>query len=218
MNDHSWASGSGAREPIAEIPSTCAAVLLAAGSASRFAGPTHKLLAPLRGRTVIEWSFRAVMDAGFATIIVVNGPIPFDLEGPGVINVHNPLWESGQASSVRAGIAAAQGLQMTSVVVGLADQPFVTPEAWGRIARSTMAIAVATYVVSETDSMTGTGKTTKTRGNPVRLADSVWDLLPEEGDFGARNLISSRPELVEEVLCSGSPSDIDTIEDLRKWN
>ena len=218
MNDDKRASESGATQSPHAVPQACAAVLLAAGSASRFTGPTHKLLAPLQGRTVIEWSFRAVMEAGFATVIVINGPIPFELEGSGVVNVHNPLWVSGQASSVRAGIAAAQALQMTSVVVGLADQPFVTAEAWRNVALSSMPIAVASYVVSEPDSLTGVIKTTRTRGNPVRLADSVWDLLPEEGDFGARNLISSRPELVEEVLCSGSPSDIDTIEDLRKWN
>lgn len=218
MNDHKRTHGSSVPAPVAEIPPTCAAVLLAAGSASRFAGPTHKLLAPLQGRTVIEWSFRAVTEAGFTTVIVVNGPISFDLEGPGVVNVHNPLWETGQASSVRTGIATARSLGMTAVVMGLADQPFVTPEAWRSVARSSSAIAVATYLQNEPDTTGDGAKNIKIRGNPVRLADSVWDLLPEEGDFGARNLISSRPELVEEVLCSGSPSDIDTIEDLRKWN
>ena len=218
MNDHKRDHGSSAPASSGEIPSTCAAVLLAAGSASRFTGPTHKLLAPLKGRTVLEWSFRAVIEAGFATVIVVTGPIQFDLEGPGVVNIHNPLWETGQASSVRAGIATAQSLGMSAVVMGLADQPFVTSEAWRSVARSSSAIAVATYLQNEPDTTGDGAKTIKIRGNPVRLANSVWDLLPEEGDFGARNVISSRPELVEEVLCSGSPSDIDTIEDLRKWN
>lgn len=221
MSEHKRDHGASPPASSGEIPSTCAAVLLAAGSASRFTGPTHKLLAPLKGRTVIEWSFRAVIEAGFTTVIVVNGPIQFNLKGPGVVNVHNPLWESGQASSVRAGIAMAQSLGMSAVVMGLADQPFVSSEAWRSVARSSSAIAVATYSLTDNELSEAAGSastTTKIRGNPVRLAKSVWDLLPEEGDFGARNVISSRPELVEEVLCSGSPSDIDTIEDLRKWN
>jgi len=198
-----------ANEPFA-IPDGTVGVVLAAGSASRFSGSTHKLLALLRGRPIIELSLESALNAGFAHVIVVWGPVEFSFHDPRLTYVHNPNWPTGQATSLQAGIGAARTLGASCIVVGLGDQPFISPAAWRAVALSPSPIAVATYRDPTTHSAT--------RGNPVRLAAETWDLLPEEGDFGARNLISSRPELVEEVPCSGSPTDIDTIEDLRQWN
>jgi CTP:molybdopterin cytidylyltransferase MocA len=183
------------------------AVLLAAGFGSRFGGDTHKLLARLRGKRIIDWSLGAVLDAGFTRVVVVQGAIDLAIPHPDTGNltvVTNPHPEDGQAGSLQMAIALARETGADAVVVGLADQPFISPAAWRAVAHSTSPIAVATY-----DSE---------RGNPVRLGREVWDLLPESGDFGARHLISRRPELVEEVPCTGSPSDIDTLEDLRTWN
>jgi CTP:molybdopterin cytidylyltransferase MocA len=101
------------------------------------------------------------------------------------------------------GIREAQRLNASAVVVGLADQPFVTAEAWRRVAQAHTPIAVAAYF----------GR----NGNPVRLHESIWELLPKSGDSGARDLIRLRPELVSQVDCPGSAADIDTQEDLAQW-
>ncbi|MFZ9541045.1 MAG: NTP transferase domain-containing protein, partial [Ilumatobacteraceae bacterium] len=78
------------------------AALLAAGAGTRFRGTSHKLLAPLRGRTVIDASLDAVVAAGFTHIIVVTGAVELPhtiVDRPGVTVRHNPRWADGQATS-----------------------------------------------------------------------------------------------------------------------
>jgi molybdenum cofactor cytidylyltransferase len=181
-----------------------AAVLLAAGGGSRFEGPTHKLLAPLRGRPVLVHAVDAVVASGLDVHVVTGAVELADLLPEEVTVVHNPHWSEGQAVSVRAGIASAESAGHDAVVVGLGDQPFVGPEAWRAVAASPSPIAVATY---------GGG-----RGNPVRLSSEVWRLLPPFGDEVGRALMRSRPELVTEIRCDGEATDIDTLEDLRRWS
>ena len=190
-------------------PTDSVAVLLAAGAGSRFSGSEHKLLATLPntdGKSIFQTSLHQVLEAGFATVIVVTGAaeIPATmLAHRNVVVVHNNRWADGQSGSVLTGIREAQRLNARAVVVGLADQPFVTAEAWCRVAQAPTPIAVATYF----------GR----NGNPVRLHESIWELLPKSGDSGARDLIRLRPELVSQVDCPGSAADIDTQEDLAQW-
>lgn len=178
------------------------AVVLAAGAGTRFAGPTHKLDATVAGRALVDRAVGSARAAGIGPVVVVTaGQLATPL--PGVVHIVNERWAEGQSTSLRAGILAARDLAADAVVVGLGDQPFVTPDAWRAVASSDAAIAVATYA----------GR----RGHPVRLHRSVWDLLPTEGDEGARSLMRRRPDVVAAVPCDGSPIDIDTVEDLARW-
>jgi len=182
---------------------TIAGVLLAAGSGSRFQGPTHKLLAPLGERTVVDHALAAVLEAGLDEVVVVTGATPVPTP-PGVTVLHNPDWNDGQATSLQMAIRYASKRGHEAVVVGLGDQPGIPAEAWRRVAAADARIAVATY----------DGR----RRNPVRLASDVWPALPVTGDEGARVLMRSHPELIREVACPGHPADIDTVEDLHRWS
>jgi molybdenum cofactor cytidylyltransferase len=186
-----------------EVSGTTVAVVLAAGAGTRFRGPGHKLAATLDGRALVTISVETALRAAIGPVVVVRG----DHELPGIPDgaevVDNPRWAEGQMTSVQRGIDAAREHDAAAVVIGLADQPFVTVDAWRAVAVSDSPIAVATY----------DGR----RGNPVRLDASVWPLLAEHGDEGARGLMRVRPELVEPVPCAGSAADIDTLEDLERW-
>ena len=182
------------------------AALLAAGAGTRFNGHDHKLLALLKGRPVWEWALHQVQAAGFDHVIVVTGQAALPWPGHAVVR-HNADWATGQASSVRVAVEAARQLGADAVTIGLADQPFVTAAAWRAVAE---APADAKIVIATYDGVPGP--------NPVRLHQEIWPLLPTAGDEGARGVIRSHPEWVYPVACVGSVADIDTLEDLARWN
>jgi molybdenum cofactor cytidylyltransferase len=186
-------------------PERIVVVLLAAGAGSRFDASHHKLTALIDGRSVADRALASALTAAVGPVILVTGSVELTLPAADdrVDVVHNTDWASGQSTSLAAGIRRADELGAEVVVVGLADQPFLEPEAWRLVADAASPIAVATYDGA--------------RRNPVRLHRSVWPLLPSHGDEGARSLIRLRTELVQEVPCPGSPADIDTLEDLRTW-
>ena len=186
--------------------STALGVLLAAGSGTRFTGAQHKLLTLINGQTIISHSITAMIGSRLDGFIVVSGALDISDYIGDLEDVHNPDWKSGQRSSVITAMNFARSHGYDAIVVGLADQPFLTSQAWTNVASSTSPIAIATY--------------NGTRGNPVRLHSSVWDTfedLEADPDAGARSLIRLHPELVREVACEGNSADIDTTEDLDTW-
>jgi molybdenum cofactor cytidylyltransferase len=189
------------------MPSATVAVVLAAGVGSRFLGPHHKLDAEIAGRSLLRRSLDAARTSRIGPVLLVVGDdrdrpvrtvIPDD-----VVTVVNPTWRQGSATSLQAGIAKAAELAALRAVVALADQPFITAAAWREVAAADAAVAVATYG--------------GVRGHPVQLRADVWPLLPTEGDEGAKAVMRLRPDLVREIPCRGSAVDIDTVEDLHRW-
>ena len=190
------------------------AVLLAAGAGRRFAGPGHKLRASLDGSSVFARALETVVASAVGPVIVVVGADDLSDEIGRVVDampettrvpvsvVHNPRWADGMATSLHAAFDAAAAMDMNVVIVGLADQPRIEPEAWRRLADCTCELAVATY----------DGE----RGHPVRIARRWWSEVPAVGDEGARQLLRKEAEIVCEVACRGTPTDVDTTDDLAR--
>jgi len=189
-----------------------AAVILAAGSRTRFnrddpgASPGAKLLATARGRPLIEWAIGPALEAQLDELVVVSGALDLSAVVPDDATLLcNEDWHLGQATSLRVALdwCARQG--HLAAVIGLGDLPGLTADAWRAVAGARGGpIVFATYF----------GR----RGHPVRLDAEIWSLLPISGDEGARSLANRRPELVTELACEGTTVDIDTQEELRRWN
>jgi CTP:molybdopterin cytidylyltransferase MocA len=195
---------------VSEAGTGVSAIVLAAGSGSRFGG--GKLLAPYRGRPLIEAVLASLRDAPVDETVVVVGADAESLravcEPYGVRIVENPDWTQGQSTSVLAGLEAL-GPDVRAAVVLLADQPLVGAGAIERLVEAFeegAKVAVATY-----------GGRPR---NPVLFSREVWPVLEVElsGDEGARPFLRRRPELVTLVPCDGvgDPADVDTAEDLRR--
>lgn len=183
-------------------------LILAAGSGERFqasGGDRPKVMSILRGKPLVAHVLAAVGTAGLDEVAIVEGADDLgEIVPAGVTRLRNPRPGEGIASSLQVGLGAARTGGHDAVVVALGDQPGVTAGAVRLLASQPPdpPIAVATYA----------GR----RGTPVRVHASVWDLLPVTGDEGARALMRSRPELVQEVPCPGEPADVDTVQDLER--
>lgn len=207
------------RGNVGPTDTTITAIVLAAGAGTRFSDVGHKLLAMLPStayrpsESVVMRSTTAALRAFPTGLVVVTGRMSQSelslgdlLRHNDIFVTHNGDWGDGQATSVQHGLDVARERDSEIAVIGLADQPGITPDAWRAVANAALdgaPIAVATY----------SGR----RANPVALRHDVWDLLTTAGDEGARSVMALRPELVREVPCMGSPTDIDTVEDLRRW-
>ncbi|MEX0665263.1 MAG: nucleotidyltransferase family protein [Acidimicrobiia bacterium] len=186
-----------------------AAAVLAAGLGSRFAGDVAKPLALLNGRPLVAWALDAAIASGLMpTLLVVGSHAPEIAEAAprGVQVVTAALSELGISHSLHAAVDALEGQgEVTATCIGLADQPRVGAEAFRRLAHAHADgadFAVATYAGE--------------RGNPVLLGRNVWAAARRlTGDVGARALMGEHEVVEIDCTDTGSPRDVDTLEDLR---
>ena len=195
-----------------------AAVLLAAGSASRMGG-RPKCLLQLDGVSLIERQIRALLATGITQIGVVLGHYAAAIEAAvqhlPVVLVHNPEPDEGQASSLRLGLAAwaaSAPEACEAFYVGLADQPL--------IGESEIADLLAAHQQRPHGCAFTQPRVDGLPGNPVVFTTQVGhDLLHATGDWGGREWQKSHADQVFR-WATANPNyriDLDSPEDLQAF-
>ncbi|HSF60340.1 MAG TPA: NTP transferase domain-containing protein [Gaiellaceae bacterium] len=169
-----------------------AAIVLAAGEASRFGSAKQRLLLP----RVLERLSAAPVDE----IVIVAGA--YELEArcsePRALScriVECPEWARGPGASLRCGLAALDD-DVDAAVVVLADGPSLSPRAVVRVLGAwaeTAGIVAASY----------DGE----RGHPLVIGRREWTDIPDEG-------LRSHPARLIPCDDLGRPGDVDRPSDL----
>jgi molybdenum cofactor cytidylyltransferase len=190
-------------------------VVLAAGTSARMGRP--KQLLPLGDRCLLRCVLDAALAADLDEVVVVLGHGAEEISGaialpPGgrARAVLNPDYASGQSTSLRCGLRAADARSRAAAVL-LGDQPAVGAALIDRVAAAFFASGArgARPVYPEAGG---------TPGHPVFLAREIWpDAEALSGDQGARGLFAARPDWLLAVPVAGDPPrDVNTWEDYER--
>jgi molybdenum cofactor cytidylyltransferase len=184
-----------------------AAVLLAAGSASRFGSP--KQLADVEGSTLVRRAAQAALDCG-AELVVVTGAhaeaVGAALAGLPVRLAHNVFWNLGMGESIARGFRELQRqlAPPTAALLCLVDQPLVGAEQLRRLVEKHRA-EPRRIVVSDHGEVVGP---------PCLFPAEYYDALSRlSGAGGARSVLQRHRDAVVTVAVPEAALDVDRPED-----
>jgi CTP:molybdopterin cytidylyltransferase MocA len=185
-------------------------VVLAAGEGRRFGGT--KQLATVGGKPLAQHAIDALAEAGVDELLVVTGHDADAVEQALSVPdrgrfVRNLSFRDGQATSLASAFHEV-GDDSEATVVLMADQPGITAHDVRALIDRFRATRKQIVRLRFTD---GPG--------PALLSREIYGEAGHlHGDVGARVLIASHPEWVEDVaVARPAPSDVDTRADLERW-
>lgn len=187
-----------------------AAIIVAAGASSRLGQPKQLVL--LDGEPLLLRAIQGARGAGAVPVIVVLGAHRERIENAVAFGdatvIENAEWEEGLASSIRAGVKAAESRATgaAGVLLMTCDQPRVTAKHLREMIETFEAHAGTVMIASVYAGV---------RGTPAILPRAMFaDLLGLRGDTGARGLLARTSLTVAEIQLEGGEVDIDRPEDL----
>jgi len=186
-------------------PTPVALLLLAAGASTRMGRP--KQLLPYRGRTLLRHAAKTAVASGCGPIVLVTGALnealAAEVAGLPIQAVHNADWETGMASSIRAGLTAVLTAPPRAVLIMLSDQPHLTPALLTQLVQQQQHTQAPIVAAAYGDVL----------GVPAVFAESVFpELLGLQGQAGAGRLIASYGAAVAPVPFPAGLLDVDTPE------
>lgn len=177
----------------------CLGVLLAAGRSCRF-GPRNKLLAPYRGKPLVNAAATALLGAGCEAVVAILSADEVAAVMPTGIEAHRLPPGLPMAASFRAAIDLATARDAANLLVCLGDMPNVMPPLLHRLRTQTGSCAC---------------QTEDWRTPPLLLsaADYRTARAAATGDQGARQFLKTLPPEAVIQISMAAALDIDYPED-----
>jgi len=177
-----------------------AAAVLAAGSGSRMGGPKAELV--IDGTRLLNRVVGAARAAGCAPVYAV---VRDGTDVAEAIAVVNPHPDRGMRSSLDLAVAAAADTDALAVL--LVDNPGISAE------------AIAAVAAAWSPGRIAIGRYSERSGHPIVMGPDLWRAALDVAgpDEGARAFLAAHAELIDEVDVPGDPSDLDTPDELARW-
>jgi molybdenum cofactor cytidylyltransferase len=184
-----------------------ALIILAAGESARLGQPKQNLV--FEDQTLLERAIETGLKSNCNPVTVILGAnaelINISNKNVKLKIIHNPEWQGGMASTIRAGINEIIKIRyVDSAIIMLCDQPFVTPELLNQL----LLKKVETGKPVVTCSYQGIN------GVPALFDRSLFgELSILDGNEGAKKIIIKYHNEAASIPFEKGSIDIDTSED-----
>ncbi len=182
-------------------------IILAAGNSSRM--QQTKQLLPFKGESLLVHTIEEAQKSLMPVIVVLGANSKEIMAGINYMEVDvvdNKNWDSGMASSIKAGIDKARAIynKMENCILAVCDQPYISSFLFQKLVDQKKVSGKKIVASSYADTL----------GTPALFDKKYFDdLLNLPGDHGAKNLLQKYAEDVASVSFEKGDIDVDTKSD-----